>query len=92
MNNSADHNDLTAIKISMARIEEQVKALAAATTLQHRNLSDQMGKLADKTAMADIDDRVAKLESAQGWVIKGVIAAGATALMSVSGVAKKLGL
>lgn len=92
MSGTSDSNDLTAIKISTARIEEQVKALAAATTLQHKNLSDQMVKLADKTAMAEIEERVDKLETAQSWVVKGVLAAGATALMSVSGVAKKLGL
>lgn len=92
MDNSADHDDLTAIKISTARIEEQIKALTAATSLQHRNLSDQMVKLADKTAMDDIEARVSDLEAAQGWVIKGVLAAGATALMSLSGIARKIGL
>lgn len=85
-------DDLTEIKISTARIEEQVKALAAATAMQHSNLSDQMKKLADKTTMDDIDGRVMKLESAQGWVVKGIIGTAATAIAAASGLTKKIGL
>ncbi len=85
-------DDLTAIKVSTARIEEQVKALSEATRLQHQNLSQHIEKLAGKEALADLDDRVVKLEKAHGWVIKGIIGTAATALVSATGALKKLGL
>jgi hypothetical protein len=88
----SDHDDLTEIKVSTARIEEQVKALSTTTTLQHKNLSEQMEKLAAKADVADLDVRVQKLEAAQGWVVKGVVGTAGAALLALSGVMKKIGL
>ena len=85
-------DDLTEIKISTARIEEQVKALSNATSLQHKNLSEQMDKLAGKESMADLEMRVATLEKAHGWVIKGVFATAATAVATATGGAGEGGI
>lgn len=84
--------DLTDIKISTARIEEQIKALVSSTSLQHKNLSEQMGRLASKDDLEDHAGRLDKLESAQGWVIKSVIGAAITAVAAASGITKKFGL
>lgn len=89
---STDHEDLTEIKVSTARIEEQVKALNVSTSLQHSNLSEQMGKLARKEDVDDVDIRVTKLENVMGWVIKGLITSGLTAIVALSGIARKVGL
>ena len=83
---------LTEIKVSTARIEEQIKALVNSTTLQHSNLSQQMEKLATKTSMDEIDERVEKLEAAQRWVVKGVLGAVFAALLSLTGLSRKFGL
>ena len=85
-------DDLTDIKISTARIEEQVKALSAATSLQHKNLSEQMSTLASKDDLDGHGERLDKLESAQSWVVKGVIGAAITAVAAASGLTKKFGL
>jgi cell division protein FtsX len=84
--------DITEIKISTARIEEQMKALTAAMGVQHQNLSKQIESLAGKDAVADIDDRVKKLESAQSWIVKGVVGTAMTAVFAAAGLGKKMGL
>ena len=89
---SADQDDLTEIKISTARIEEQVKALSAATSLQHNILSGQMQTLASKSMVDDLEDRIEKIEHAHSWVIKGVIGTAITAFAAASGLTKKIGL
>lgn len=85
-------SDFTQIKVSNARIEEQLKALTAAMGVQHRTLSDQIDKLAGKEAMADIESRVEKLETSQNWLVKGVVGTALTAVFAATGVGKKFGL
>jgi hypothetical protein len=84
--------DLTEIKISTARIEEQVKALTAAMGVQHQTLYRQIENLAGKDAVADIEERVEKLESSQSWIVKGVVGSAMTALFAAAGLGKKMGL
>jgi len=69
-------DDLTEIKVATARIEEQLKGLVSAMTMRHD----------------DLEGRVAKLEQAQSWVVKGVIGTAATALAAATGLTKKIGL
>jgi len=85
-------DDLTEIKISAARIEEKVQALMASTSLQAITLSSQLDKLASKEQVEDLDARVQKLEAAQSWLVKSVIATAAAALASLSGLSRKIGL
>jgi hypothetical protein len=84
--------DITQIKVSTARIEEQVKALTAAMGVQHQTLSRQIENLANKESVEDIDGRVKKLESAQNWIVKGVVGAAMTAVFAATGLSKKVGL
>lgn len=89
MSNEAD---LTEIKVSTARIEEQVKSLVTTTSLQHKIMSEQIEKLAGKAEVEDIEARVEKLESAQSWVVRGIVMTAMTALAAAAGIGKKLGL
>lgn len=88
----SNENDLTEIKVSTARIEEQVKSLVTTTSLQHKIMSEQIEKLAGKAEVRDIESRVEKLESTQSWVVRGIIITAMTALAGAAGISKKLGL
>lgn len=88
----SNENDLTEIKVSTARIEEQVKSLVTTTSLQHKIMSEQIEKLAGKAEVQDIEARVEKLESAQSWVVRGIVMTAMTALAAAAGIGKKLGL
>lgn len=85
-------DDITQIKISTARIEEQVKALASATNVQYQTLSEQMEGLAGKQHLSDLEARVLKMEANHSWVVRGVIATGATVIATAMGLTKKIGL
>lgn len=87
-----DQTDLTEIKVSTARIEEQVKSLVTTTSLQHKIMSEQIEKLAGKAEVEDLADRIEKLESTQSWVVRGIIITAMTALAGAAGISKKLGL
>lgn len=69
-------SDISAIKVSTVRIEEQLKALTAAVSVQHEALGD----------------RVKKLEDAQSWIVKGVVGTAMTAIFAAAGLGKKIGL
>jgi len=89
---TVNESDITLIKVSNARIEEQLKALTAAMGVQHQNLSGQIERLAGKESVADIEERVEKLESAQSWLVKGVAGAVMTAVFAATGLGKKIGI
>lgn len=69
-------DDLTEIKVATARIEEQLKGFMSALTLRHE----------------DHDARLAKLEQAQSWVVKGIVGSAMTAVAAATGLTKKIGL
>ena len=85
-------DDITSIKISTARIEEQVKALGNAVSVQYQTISEQIETLAGKQHVSDLEARVMKMEANHSWVIRGVIATVATVVATAMGVTKKIGL
>lgn len=85
-------DDLTEIKVLTARIDERVGALSDSMAVQHKSLSDKIEGLAAKVSLDGVEDRVAKLEATQTWLVRGIVGTAMTALAAASGLTKKLGL
>ena len=85
-------DDLTDLKVMVARIDERIKAGNEEADHRHKNMTTALQGLVSKSDHAALEKRVTDVEGTLKWLLRSLVAINTAIAAGMAAVGKTLGL